>query len=230
MAVVTIYRLAEECLKMLSGGVIQESTNISINEIKISIGQVINQLLKVDYFSVNGKMNEAIPNGTVLGLYEDIACSTWNGKSKATLPIKPIKLPRNMGVWAIYPKYELNGDYELDKEFIPLQMGQGGLLKSQLQISDLLGQVGYETFGDQIIFTKNIKELYPNVVLAMRLAIMDISLYDDYDVLPLLPEHEWQIKQEIVKMYSGVGIPDMLVDPTSKNQQNMPPNQQKQTP
>lgn len=229
MAVITIGRLSEEILKILSGGDIQAATNVSLSEIKISIGQVCNQLLKVEHFSVNEKMGEKIPNGSVLGLYEDIPVVSYNGKSKASLPIKPLKLPRNMGVWAIYPKYTINGNYELDKEFIPLQMGQGGLLKSQPLINDLMGQVGYENFGGDIIFTKDIKTTFPNVVVAMRLVIMDISQYDDYSILPILPEQEWQIKQEVIKLYSGVGIPDMLVDPTTKNQQNVPVKQQSQT-
>lgn len=226
---VTIYRLAEECLKMLSGGNVQSASNISLNEMKISIGQVCNQLLKTEHFTINEKMGEKIPNGTVLGLYENIQCFTWNGKSKATLPIKPIKLPRNMGVFAIYPKYETNGSYELDKEFIPLQMGHGGLLKSQALISDLLGQVGYENFGMDIIFTKDIKKLHPNITLAMRLAIMDISQLSDYDPLPILPEQEWQVKQEIIKLYSTVGVADLLVDSSNKQQQGIPVTQQKQS-
>lgn len=225
----TIYRLAEECVKMMSGGAVQAASNISLAEIKISIGQVCNQLLKVDYFSINEKQGELIPNGTVLGLYEDIAVTSYNGKSKAVLPIKPIKLRRNMGIFAIYPKYEPRENYELDKEFIPLQMGQGGLLKSQPMINDLMGQVGYENFGDTIVFTKDIKSLFPNIVLAMRLAIMDISEYGDFDPLPILPEMEWQIKQEVIKLYSGVGIHDSLVDSTIKQQENIPITQQKQS-
>ncbi len=228
-APVTIYRLSEEILKMLSGGDIQAATNITQNEIKISIGQVINQLLKVEYFSINGKMNEAIPNGSVLGYYEGIDVTSWNGKSISTLPIKPLKLPRNMGVWAIYPKFDNISNYELDKEFIPLQMGQGGLLKSQPMINDLLGQFGYECFGDKIVYTKDLTSMFPQIKVAMRLAIMDISQYGDYDMLPILPEQEWQVKQEVLKLYSTVGIADMLTDSTSKQQQNVPLRDQKQS-
>ncbi len=225
----TLYRLSEECLKALSGGDIQNATNISINEIKISICQVANQLLKIEHFSINEKLGEKIDNGSVLGLYENIPVFTWNGKSKCTLPIKPIKLPRNMGVFGIYPKYTLDGNYEFDKEFIPLQMGQAGLIKSQVMISDLLGQVGYENFGLEILLTKDIKSLFPDVVLAMRLAILDFSQYDDYSPLPILPEQEWQIKQEVIKLYSGVGVSDLLMDSTTKQQQNIPVKDQKQT-
>lgn len=228
MAVVTIARLAEECLRIINGGQIDAATNVTLNEVKISIGQVLNMLLKTEYFSVNLKMGEVIPNGTVLALYEDIAVSTWNGKSQATLPVKPQKLPRNMGVWAVYPKYQSNGNYEFDKEFIPLQMGQGGLIKSQPMINDLLGQVGYECFGDKLVFTKDIKSLFPDVVLAMRLAIMDVSQYGDWDALPILPEMEWGIKQEVVKMYAQEPVADSVVDSTTTENRGLPIKEQKQ--
>jgi len=229
MAVVTIYRLAEECLKLLSGGDPPVATDISLNEMKISIGQVANGLLKTEYLQVNIPMREMIPNGSVLGLYEDIAVTSYNGKSKCTLPVKPLKLPRNMGVFAIYPKYRnIDRRYDLDNEYIPLQMGQAGLIKSQLMINDLLGQVGYEVFGNEVVFTKDIKLQFPEITVAMRLAIMDVSLYDDYDILPITPEIEWQIKQEIFKMYSEEPLADKLVDSTVKAQKNVPIKQQQQ--
>lgn len=227
MGVVTIYRLAESCLSLIEGGDPAAGSSLSFNEIKIACGNVINSLLKTEYFSTNVAMKETIPNGTVLGLYEDIEVVSYNGKSKATLPIKPIKLPRNMGIWAIYPKFEEIGNYELDKEFLPLQMGQGGLIKSQPLISDLMGQIGYENFGMDVIFTKDIKTIYPNIVLAMRLAIMDISMYGDYDPLPILPEQEWEVIQQVYKIYSTQAIPDKLVDPTVDEQKGIPTIQQK---
>lgn len=227
--VITIYRLVEEIRKMLLQGEIPAAANISYGEIKVSIGQVANQLLKIEHIQVNEAMGEKIPNGSVLGWYENIEVSTWNNKSKAELPIKPLKLSRNMGVYSIYPKYKESDNYELDKEFVPLQMGQGGLIKSQPMISDILGQVGYEVFGNSIVFTKDIKSLYPSVKLAMRLVIMDVSLYGDYDPLPILPEQEWDIKKEVLKLYGMVGIADNLVDSTSKEQQNVPIREQKQS-
>jgi hypothetical protein len=225
MAVVTIYRLAEECLKMLSGGDIQAATNISLNEMKISIGQVANSLLKIEHFQINEKMGERIPNGSVLGLYEGIVPTSWvTGRSRATLPIKPLKLPRNMGIFSVYRTDDPNN------EFIPLQMGQSNLIRGQAMINNLLGQTGYEPLGAMdIAFTKDLPLLYPGETLSARLAIMDISQYSDYDPLPVLPEQEWQIKQEVVKLYGGVGIADKIVDATTKQQQNIPLKDQQQT-
>lgn len=229
MAVITIYRLAESCFNLIEGGSPAVASSISFNELKLACQAVINTLLKAEHFSINEKMSEKIPNGSVLGLYEGISVYQNNGKSKAMLPIKPLKLPRNMGVFAIYPKYTLIGNYEYDKEFIPLQMGQAGLIKSQPLLNDLMGQVGYENYGLEIIFTKNIKQFFPDVVLAMRLAIMDISQYSDYDILPLLPEQEWQVIQEVVKLYSGQPTPDKTVDSTVKENKGLPLKQQQQT-
>lgn len=227
MGVVTIYRLAESCLSLIEGGDPAAGSSLSFNEIKIACGNVINQLLKTEYFSVNVATRETIPNGMCLGLYEDIPVISYNGKSKATLPIKPMKLPRNMGIWGIYPKYTYAGFYEFDKEFIPLQMGQGALINSQPLVNEILGQVGYENYGLDIIFTKDIKTIYPDITLAMRLAIMDISLYSDYEPLPILPEQEWQVIQEVYKLYSTQAIPDKIVDPTVDEQKGIPTIQQK---
>ena len=63
----------------------------------------------------------------------------------------------------------------------------------------------------------------------MRLAVMDISQYGDWDILPLLPEHEMAIKQEVIKLFSVVGTADLIVDDTSKQQQGLPVKEQKQT-
>lgn len=227
--VVTIYRLVEEIRKILNNGDIPAAANTSYGEVKVSVGQVANQLLKIDYLQINEAMGEKIPNGSVLGWYEDIEVSTWNNKSKAELPIKPLKLPRNMGVFSIYPKFDVSDNYELDKEFIPIQMGQSSLIRSQPMINDIFGQIGYEVFGNSIIFTKDIKKLFPNIKLAMRLVVMDITLYGDYDVLPILPEQELDIKKEVLKLYGMIGVGDSLVDSTIKGQQNIPIREQKQS-
>jgi len=228
MAVITIYRLAEQAMNLIEGGSRNSAASISLSEIKIACAQVINKMLKIDYLTINAKTNEAIPNGTVLGLYEDIEVTSWNNRSRAILPIKPIKLPRNMGVWGIYPKFTTDGFYDFDKEFIPLQAGQAALLKSQAQINELLGQYGYEVFSDAAVFNLDLKALFPQIKLAMRLAIMDISQYGDYDILPLPPEMEWDVIKEVYQLYSSQPLPDKLVDATVSENTNVPLIQQKQ--
>lgn len=221
MAVITIGRLAEEIKSLLDGGNPPAASSVSYNEVKIAIGQVVNGVLKTEHLQINARTGETIPNGTVLALYEGITFTQYGtGRSKATLPVKPLKLPRNMGVWSIFPSGQP------DKEFIPLQMGQASLLKSQKLINDLMGQVGYENFGLEVIFTKDLTQTNRGETLDMRLVIMDISQYGDYDILPILPEHEWQVKQEVYKLYSTQEIPDKTVDSTVKEEKGVPTIQQ----
>lgn len=223
MAVVTIYRLAEQAHSLIEGGDPQAASSIGLNELKISCGQVINKMLKTDYMGSNLPMGELIPNGAVLGLYENIqVAQNGTGSSKATLPIKPLKLPRNMGVWSVFPSGQPS------KEFIPLQMGQTNLLKSQ-PINDFLGQVGYETLGDKLIFTKDLTNGGgTTATVDMRLAVMDISLYGDWDMLPVPPEWEWDIITEVYKMYSTQPVPDKVVDATQSELKGTPMNEQRQ--
>lgn len=220
MSFPTIYRLSEEIKRLLDGGNSPLASKITQNEIKIAVGQVCNQLLKIDYFKVNTKLGETIPNGSVLGYYADQVVESWKGKSRVKLPIKPQMLPRDMGVWSVFPS-----GYP-DKEIIPLQMGQWSLLQSQPLLNDLLGQTGRETYGDYIIFTKDLTVPRETVTVDMRLVIMDISLYDDYTMLPILPEQEWQVKNEVVRLFSGQPIPDKVVDSTTKERKNEPLKQQ----
>lgn len=220
---ITIGRISEEIKKLLDGADIPAASSISLNEIKIAVQQVANSLLKTDYLQINTRMAETIPNGAMLGYYPDLVVESWKGKSRVKLPIKPLKLPRDMGVWSVFPSDSP------DKEFIPLQMGEWSLLQSQPLLNNLLGQVGRETYGEYVLFTKDITIPGENVTVDMRLVIMDISLYGDWDLLPLLPEMEWQIKQEVYKLYSTQPIPTKIVDSTVKEQKDVPLNQQKQS-
>ena len=225
MAVITIYRLAEECGRIIYGGNIPVAGKVALPELKVACGQVINSLLKIDYFQVNSRTREMIPNGAVIGLYENIPLTKFHGKSQAALPIKPIKLPRNMGVWSVF---DANNP---DNEYIPLQMGQASLLKSHPLLNGLLGQCGYTNYGMQIVFTKDLTSPDPTnpALVSMRLVIMDISQYGDYDPLPILPEMEFQVKQEVCKMYGALIPSDKIVDPGHKEQHGIPTEQQTQT-
>ena len=224
MAVLTRYRLAEQIFGIIEGGDPGAASSISINELIISVGQVINAKQKAEYFDRNVPMGESIPNGTVLGLYQSVAVvQDGTGYSKCTLPIKPLNLPRNMGVWSVYPAGQQ------DKEFIPLQMGQINLLRSQPMINDLLGQVGYEVLGETLRFTQDLTNGgTQTATVDMRLAVLDMDQYDDYTMLPIPPEWEWDIIKEVYAMYSTQPIPDKVVDTTAAEQVKIPINDQRQ--
>lgn len=216
----TIYRISEECLRILSGGNPDVATNVSIHELKISVGQVANLLLKTEYFNTNIPMGEVIPNGAMLATYDNILVTSISGRAVATLPIKPMKLPRNLG---------LNSVYDEECEYIPLELGQANLLNSQGLLSELLTD-SFENFGDKLLFRSDITlgNDTPKYVSA-RMIILDISQYSDWDILPVNPELEWQIKQEVLKLYGMEPVKDVIVDPGRSDQKGIPINQQSQT-
>jgi len=224
MAAPTRYRLAEQIYGLLEGGDPGAASSVSINELIISVGQVVNSRQKSEYFDRNVPMGESVPNGTVLGLYQGISVTKdGTGYSKCTLPIKPLNLPRNMGVWSVYPAGQQ------DKEFIPLQMGQINLLRSQPMINDLLGQVGYEVLGETLRFTQDLTNGgTQTATVDMRLAVLDMDQYDDYTMLPIPPEWEWDIIKEVYGLYTSQPIPDKVVDATTKELIRTPINDQRQ--
>ncbi len=131
-----------------------------------------------------------------------------------------------MGIYSIF---DSNNP---DREFIPLQMGQFAMSRSQPSIvSGVLGQCCYEPFGLQIVFTKDLSTPLgtPQFMVSMRLAILDITQYSDFDILPILPEMEWPIKKEVVAMFAGEQVSDKVVDPGRKEQKGIPLPQQAQT-
>lgn len=199
-------RLAEEILLLLSGGRIGVATKYHINEIKISVCQVANQILKMEYFGNLTPFQEFIPNGAAIATYENNLVVPWSNTSKTTLPAMPIRMPRNIGVYQIFPQ----ADYF--SEFIPLELQQAGIIRSQGLVSQLSGFTGYEVSGLDVIFTKDLTAPNVNTYVTIRLVILDFTQYSDYDPLPLPPEYEWQIKQEVYKLYMNEEIPDKLVD------------------
>ena len=131
-----------------------------------------------------------------------------------------------MGIYSVFDSQNP------DREFIPLQMGQFAMSRSQPSIvSGVLGQCCYENFGMQIVFTKDLSTPLgtPQFMVSMRLAILDITQYSDFDILPILPEMEWPIKKEVVAMFAGEQVSDKIVDPGVKEQKGIPLPQQAQT-
>jgi hypothetical protein len=214
-------RLAEEILLLLSGGRIGVATKFHINEIKISVCQVANQLLKLEYFSTLTPLQEFIPNGAAIATYENNLVTQWSNTSKTVLPAMPLRLPRNLGVYQIFS----HADYFT--EFIPLQLGEASIIRSQGLVSQLSGYTGYEVSGLDVIFTQDLTIPNTPVYITVRLVILDFTQYGDWDPLPLAPEHEWEIKQQVYKLYMNEEIPDKLVDPGVK-EGKIPLRQQEQ--
>jgi hypothetical protein len=183
-------KIAEQVQRLLKGNPII-SARIHINDIKLLVEQVSNQLLKADHFSVNMPEGDTIPNNAMIFTYDNIPVSTYKTtKSKCTLPSIPISLPRNVGVLHV-SKIDA-----IDEPFVPIPSSLYGIVKPQSLLGDLSGLIGYEVVGKDIIFTKNLPGLSINYVF-IRLVGVDLSQLTDYDLLPLSSDMEAQVIQTV---------------------------------
>lgn len=218
----TKYRLAEQVVRLLNGGEIPVASKVKIAEAKLAVEQVLNKLLKMEYLNINIPGGEMIPNGASVATYANIPVTQYGTRSKSTLPAMPLKLLRGIGVYQIFDPANA------DCPFIPLEMGQFSLLKSQPLINNLLGQIGYEWYGMDIIYTTDLTQPTP-IEVTMRLVVMDISQYSDYDIIPIPADMEFDVIQEAYKLFATEPVADKLVDSGVNEQRNIPVNQQQQS-
>lgn len=198
----TKYFIADQVRLKLEGGYGKTSSKVQHDDIIAALGQKINQKIKAEYFNVVLPSGETIPDNLYLAEYDNLSVTSVGTRSKCTLPIMPVSLPRNMGVASVFT----NSDATV--EFIPVQHGMMNMLYAQEDIlSDLLGQVGYEVMGNQLIFSRDITIDNINAV-NVRLVIVDINQYDIHTPLPIPASIEAEIVEELFVDFSRVlGIP-----------------------
>lgn len=189
----TKYKISEQIQRLLKGNPVA-SARVHINDIKLLVEQVANQLLKADHFSVNVPEGDTIPNNAMIFTYDNIAVTTYKTtRSRAKLPSIPISLPRNIGV------FHVSSTTDIDSPYIPIPSGMYGIIKPQTLLGDLSGLIGYEVVGSYIVFTSNLPGLGINSVL-IELVGLNLSQLSDYDLLPVSADMEAQIVDTVFKM------------------------------
>jgi hypothetical protein len=186
----TRYKLSEQIQRLINGNSTIAS-RVHMNDIKLLVEQVANQLLKADFFAVNMPDGDSIPSNCMIYTYESVPVTTYKTtRSRASLPSIPISLPRNMGV------LHVSKTDAIDEPFVPIPASLYGIIKPQELLGDLSGLIGYEVFGKDIVFTKNLPGLGVNNVF-IRLVGVDLSQLTDYDILPLSSDMEAQVVTQV---------------------------------
>lgn len=183
-------KISEQVQRMLKGNPVI-SARVHINDIKLLVEQVANQLLKAEALSINMPEGDSLPPNCMIFTYDNVPVTTYKTtKSKAVLPAIPISLPRNMGVMHV------SKTDAIDEPFIPIPASTYGIIKPQALLGDLSGLIGYEVVGKDIIFTQNLPGQSVNNVF-IRLVGMDMSQLTDYDLLPISADMEAQVVQTV---------------------------------
>ena len=195
---ITKGKITDQILRLYSGGSANDEKELSRADINLLVGQVINKLLKIEHASVNMASGDMFPPHTLITEYKMSLSGTTGGKY-AKLPVMPISLPRNMGVWSV----SMGGT-----ELIPLQSGQETLIGSQDQLQYLENQVGYYVEGDILRFTKDPSTSAINV----KLLIIDPNELGEYDYLGIPIEMEEAVVKEVLTL---IGALPKVVDKVS---------------
>lgn len=203
MAGTTKYLMAEQILTRLAGGYRDSNQPVQMEDVVKAIEQVVNSTFQMQYYSATLPTGETIPDNLMVAYYENIPVTSFGEKAKATLPVMPISLPRNMGVYRVTD--------ENDNDYIPVPLGQGALIKADKLLNDLLGNVWYELRNFTVVFSKDITLLGVTTV-NMYLVVMDISLYSNTDPLPIPAGAEDEIIEKVYAKFAIVTPETGIVD------------------
>lgn len=186
----TKFKIAEQIQRLIAGNPVI-SSRVQRNDVKLLIEQVANQLLKTEFFQVNMADGDTVPPNCMIYTYESVPVVTYKTtKSKAVLPSMPINLPKNMGV------FHISRTDAIDEPFVPIPSGLYGIVQPQALLGELSGLIGYEVFGKDVVFTKNLPGLGINNVF-IRLVGVDLNTVTDYETLPISSDMEAQIVQAV---------------------------------
>jgi hypothetical protein len=203
---ITKGKLTDQILRLYSGGSPNDEKDITRDDINLLVGQVINRLLKTEHLSMNMAGGEMFPPHTLVTTYI-VSVNPPNSNmpySHAILPVFPISLPRNMGVWSVT-------DLSCSREYIPFQTGQYTLISQQDQLQYLETHSGYWAEGGYVYFTPDVPTNVKSQV-RIQLLIVDPSIQGEYDYLALPAEMEEAVVKEVLTL---IGALPKQVDKTS---------------
>ena len=203
--------LVEQIKRILVGGNPRASEQITNNEIKLAIGQAAARVLKAETAAIMLQFGGSAPHSSICVYSENEVVAVNETYSKVKLPVQPIGLPMNIGIFRVFK----TGCFGQD--IIPVEPGQlfiiAGVLSNKLATvtGDLLL---YEPRGDYIILNKSKEEI--NDTIDLHLVVPDINSLGDYDVLPISADQESIIIAEVLKLFAAYQPHDTAADAQDK--------------
>lgn len=158
---------------------------IDIREVRLLVEQAINATLKVQVSeSIKAGIYD-IPRCSLIQYTCNVVSESGNTRAYIDLPVIPLNLPFDMGIWSIATT---NGALT---PYIPIP-AQDYLVFQGTNLSYLEGQTGYYVQGKKVYFTKDITTSANGSITSVVVNILasDFSQIGDNDILPISPEIE----------------------------------------
>ena len=171
---------------------------ISIPEVILLVSQSINKILKLEVAESFKAGLVDVPKCSLIEYTASVVSDSANSRSYIALPVIPLTLPLNMGVWSISALAGAMTPY------IPIP-AQDVLVFQGANLSYLEGQIGYYIQGKKVYFTKDLTLAGNGSISSVLINILasDFSQLSDTDMLPISPEVESAVITEVLNIISG---------------------------
>lgn len=200
----TKFKLSEQIQRIYARYLDKDNPSdvIDIREVKLLVEQTINKVLKAqvsEAFSV-GMID--IPKCSLIEVTRTVTSDPTNSRAYITLPVIPLTLPLDMGIWSI------SAPTAVATPYIPIPAQDVlvfGTIASGTNVSYLEGQVGYYLQGTKIYFTKDITLSANGSISSVKVNLLasDFSQLTDTDLLPISPDTETAIIGEVLSIISN---------------------------
>jgi hypothetical protein len=171
---------------------------IDIREVMLLVSKAINKILKLEVAESFKAGLVDIPKCSLIQYTASVTADAPNNRSSITLPVIPLTLPLNMGIWNIAASGAAMTPY------IPIP-SQDVLVFQGANLSYLEGQIGYYVQGKKVFFTKDLTLAGNGSISSVIINILtsDFSQFADNDMLPISPEVESAVITEVLNIISG---------------------------
>jgi len=171
---------------------------IDLREILLLINQSINKVLKVQVAESFKAGLIDVPKCNLIEYTVTVTAESGNSRSYISLPVIPLNLPMDMGIWSITP---VNGAMT---PYIPIP-AQDVLVFQGANLSYLEGKTGYYVQGKKVYFTKDITTVPNGSVssVVVNLLVSNLGSLTDTDMLPISPDVESAIIDDVLQTISN---------------------------
>lgn len=197
-------------MEIIKGGNYSVSSNVDIRSVMELVGQVINTKLKAEFYGPHISAGEVNANGMVYATYPKIPVEVEGGYAKIKLPVMPVKLLKNMGLYQITKEGDMLGEYR----FLPVANGLWPLIKAGGMgiTAKSLKHICYVNEGLDVWFTENIKELHGIDNCRVKLVVNDSRSLSEFDPLPIPADMEADVVIEVSNIFRNPSPADKVVD------------------
>lgn len=210
----TLNKISEQIQRIYSRQGKQENIKPTLDkrEVYPLVEQAINTILRAKIFEGISYGYVEIPKCSMV-LYANIPVVSDGERAYIDLPIAPLDLINDMGVWSLtLPANPFSG-------YIPIPV-QGGSVMIGTLFENIEGQVGFYRVGTyRVYLTKNVTTAANGSVLAVDgyLLVHDLSKYDADDPLPVSPDYEELIIKHVLSQLGIVGYNQINIEDADKN-------------